>query len=139
MRRVLLDTDILSEILKGRDPAVIRRARAYAEEHGRFTYSAVSVLEILFGLHHKDAQRQLRKAETSFAENDVIVPTLEDYKTAGRIRGLARGLGQQLTSDDCLIGAVAQRIGSPVATANTRHFETMQSVGLVLELENWRE
>lgn len=139
MRRVLLDTDILSEILKGRNPHVIKRAQAYAQEHGQFTYAAVSVLEIIYGLHHKDAKWQLKNAQLSFAENEVITPTLEDYETAGRIRGQARRQGNQLTSDDCLIGAVAERMGLPVATGNTRHFEAMSRAGLTLQLENWRD
>lgn len=92
MRRVLLDTDTLSEILKGRNQAIIQRASDYAEAYGRFTYAAVSVLEILFGLHHMDATQQLKNAERSFDENEVILPTLDDYKTAGRIRGLAAAI-----------------------------------------------
>ena len=139
MRRVLLDTDTLSEILKGRNPIVTRQAQAYAAEHGTFTYSAVSVLEILFGLHHKGAKRQIKVAEASFDENEVVIPTLDDYKVAGRIRGNARRQGKQLTSDDCLIGAVAHRLALPVATGNTRHFEAMNRAGLKLQLENWRE
>jgi tRNA(fMet)-specific endonuclease VapC len=137
MRRVVLDTDTLSEILKGKNAAVIRRANEYADEHGRFTYTAISVLEILYGLHHKDARLQLRIAEASFIENELIVPTLEDYKTAGRMRGGARRQGRQLTSDDCLIGAVEFRLGLPVATGNTEHFDAMRAAGLSIETEDW--
>jgi tRNA(fMet)-specific endonuclease VapC len=139
MRRVLLDTDTLSEILKGKNANVVRRATEYANEHGRFTYSAVSVLEILYGLHHKDAKQQLARAEASFNENEVVVPNLEDYKIAGRIRGIARLQGRLLTSDDCLVGAVADRLGLPVVTGNTMHFEAMRSEGLGIALQNWRE
>jgi len=138
MRRVLLDTDTLSEILKGRNAIIVRRAAAYAEEYGRFTYTAVSVLEILYGLHHKDAARQLLNAEISFLENELVVPVLEDFKTAGLIRGVARRQGRQLTSDDCLIGAIALRLGLPIATGNTEHFEAMKNAGLGIEMEDWR-
>jgi len=47
MNRSLLDTDILSEIIKGRDPVVTAKARAYLGRVGRFTTSAVSVVEIV--------------------------------------------------------------------------------------------
>ena len=125
MRRVLLDTDMLSEVLKGRDQAVTQNAGIYAGEHGRFTFCSVTVLEILYGLHYRDARRQLRTAEASFRENEVVVPQLEDFHAAGRTRGIARRQGLQLTSDDCLIGAVASRLGIPVATGNTGHFEAL--------------
>jgi tRNA(fMet)-specific endonuclease VapC len=138
MRRAILDTNILSDILKGRDPQVVRQAITYAGEHGRFTYSAVTVLEILYGLHYKDARRQLALAEASFNDNEVVVPILGDYRRAGEIRGKARSQGNQLTSDDCLIGAIAERLGVVIATANSKHFDEMKQVGLVVELENWR-
>jgi hypothetical protein len=47
--RRLLDTDILSEIIKGKNAAVAARAAAYLAEQGRFTTSAVSVAEIVYG------------------------------------------------------------------------------------------
>jgi tRNA(fMet)-specific endonuclease VapC len=39
MSRRLLDTDILSEIIKGKDVAVTARAAAYLSQQGRFTTS----------------------------------------------------------------------------------------------------
>ena len=50
MAKVLLDTDILSEILKGKNEAVTAKASSYFAEHGRFTTSAVTVAEIVYGL-----------------------------------------------------------------------------------------
>ncbi|CAN5540265.1 hypothetical protein BH11ARM2_BH11ARM2_26910 [soil metagenome] len=138
MEKGLLDTDTLSETLKGSNAALVRRASEYAEEYARFTYTAVSVHEILYGLHHKGARRQLAQAEASFAESEVIVPTLEDYAVAGRIRGVARSQGDQLALDDSLIGAVATRFGMPVVTGNTGHFAAMQRAGLNIRLENWK-
>jgi hypothetical protein len=38
--KALLDTDILSEVLKSKDPHVLARARAYLAEHGRYTLSS---------------------------------------------------------------------------------------------------
>ena len=139
VERALLDTDILSEVLKGKDRSVLRSAEEYAFRFGKFTYTAVSVLEILYGLHYRDARRQLELAKRSFLENELIVPTLEDYHVAGRIRGEARKQGSQLTSDDCLIGAAAARLGLPVVTGNIEHFRSIQRAGLAIRLLNWRE
>jgi len=47
--RRLLDTDILSEIIKGKNAAVAGKAASYLAEQGRFTTSAVSVAEIVYG------------------------------------------------------------------------------------------
>jgi predicted nucleic acid-binding protein len=61
MAKVLLDTDILSEYLKGHDRHVIRRAAEYAREQGLFTFTSVTVHEIVFGLELKNATSQLQK------------------------------------------------------------------------------
>jgi len=139
MQRVLLDTDTLSEILKRKDPVVSAQAAQYAAHHPRFTFTAVTVHEIIYGLASKGATRQLQLARRVFAANEVIVPVLDDYETAGQVRGKARILGHQLALDDCLIAAVAARLGLPVVTGNTAHFQAVQAAGLALTLENWRK
>ena len=47
MAKVLIDTDILSEILKGKNAAVAAEASAYLAEHGSLTTPAVTVAERL--------------------------------------------------------------------------------------------
>jgi len=58
MLPTLLDTDILSEILKQRDDNVLQAARAYLDEWQRFTFSVLTRYEILRGLRAKSAVRQ---------------------------------------------------------------------------------
>jgi predicted nucleic acid-binding protein len=51
MRRALLDTDILSEILKGKNETVRQRAAAYQAQLGDLTICTVTVMEVVKGLH----------------------------------------------------------------------------------------
>lgn len=51
----VLDTDILSEYRKGHGPTVIHHAGRYAKEHGVFTFTSVTVYEIVYGLELKSA------------------------------------------------------------------------------------
>ena len=53
----LLDTDILSELLK-QHPLVTQRARLYLAEHNRLTFSIITQYEILRGLKAKQARTQ---------------------------------------------------------------------------------
>jgi hypothetical protein len=46
MPKVLLDTDILSEYLKGHDKTVASRAGDYARRYGIFTFTSVTVHEL---------------------------------------------------------------------------------------------
>ena len=62
MTKTLLDTDIISEYFKGRNSRVANHAASYAEEFGIFTFTSVTVHEIVYGLELKGAFAQLQKA-----------------------------------------------------------------------------
>jgi tRNA(fMet)-specific endonuclease VapC len=55
---VLLDTDILSAVMR-QHPAALVRARVYLAVHHRLTFSIITRYEILRGLHAKNATAQL--------------------------------------------------------------------------------
>jgi len=59
MNSALIDTDILSEILKAKDVQVSSTARLYLSEHQRFAFSEITVYEIVRGLRSKRAAIQL--------------------------------------------------------------------------------
>jgi hypothetical protein len=40
--KALLDTDILSELMRARNPVVVAQGVAYKTEHGRFTISVLN-------------------------------------------------------------------------------------------------
>ena len=58
MAPVLIDTDILSAIMREHEKAR-ERARSYLELHHRFTFSIITWYEILRGLFTKGATKQL--------------------------------------------------------------------------------
>ncbi len=62
MVKSILDTDILSEYLKGHHPTVIQYAASYAEAYGVFSFTSVTVHEIVYGLELKAATSQMTKA-----------------------------------------------------------------------------
>ena len=138
MPKVLLDTDILSEYLKGHDKIVVRRAAAYAQQHGAFTFTSVTVHEIVFGLEFKGAAEQLRKALAWLKRNEQITPAADDYLEAAIIKARARKQGAILELTDCLIAAVAIRLGWPLVTGNTSDFEAIHRTGAKLTIETWR-
>ena len=50
MLPTLLDTDVLSEVLRQRDDSVLQATRVYLDEWRRFTFSVLTRYEILRGL-----------------------------------------------------------------------------------------
>jgi predicted nucleic acid-binding protein len=138
MVKCILDTDILSEYLKGHDPNVIRHAARYAKEHGIFTFTSVTVYEIVYGLELKSASSQLKRAVEWLNQNEEITPTSADYLTAATIKATARKHGSALELPDCLIAAVAVRLDRQLVTGNTEDFQAIRETGINLILGNWR-
>lgn len=64
MDTALLDSDILSEVLKRRNAVVLQKATLYLQQHGQFAVSAVSRFEILRGYKELNATTQLARFAT---------------------------------------------------------------------------
>jgi len=84
MSKVLLDTDILSEVLKGKSAVVTARADAYLAQQGRFTTSAISVAEIVYGFRRVGREDRVAQFEASLDTAEVL--SLDD--AAARLAGL---------------------------------------------------
>jgi len=67
MDAALLDTDTLNEVLKGRNPTVVRHAADYLQQHGQFAISSITWYEVLRGLLEKNAAVQLAQFALSAA------------------------------------------------------------------------
>ncbi len=85
MARRLVDTDILSEIIKGKNQAITARAGAYLAEHGRFTTSAVTVAEIVYGFRRMGREDRVAQFEVSLAAVEVLPFDDAAGRLAGRI------------------------------------------------------
>jgi predicted nucleic acid-binding protein len=139
MTKSLLDTDILSEYLKGHDQNVAKQAARYIEQFGVFTFTSITVYEIVYGLELKAATSQLKKISAWLNQNEQITPVAADYVAAATIKASARRQGSVLELPDCLIAAVAVRLQMPLVTGNTEDFQAVQQTGVKLDLDNWRE
>ena len=134
IQAALLDTDILSELLK-QHPAVTSKARAYLAEHGRVAFSLITRYEILRGLHAKDAHAQ-QSAFESFCFASMILPVTDAVvEQAARLYGELYQRGELLPDADLLIAATALTEHRVLVTNNVRHFSRIR--GLVLD--NWRQ
>ena len=67
----LLDTDTLSELIKGRNSRVQQKARDYLKTYGQFQFSVITRYEILRGLKAKEALRQIAIFEVQCQKSHV--------------------------------------------------------------------
>lgn len=138
MNRSLLDTDIVSEISKARDADLVKKAEAYLSEHGRFSISAITVMEVVRGYYHAGKISRLNQFLSSLAGQEVAPFTRTTAELAGRIDADLLKSGQPIGRADPMIAATAIEQGLILVTGNTEHFVRIQSLGYELAIENWR-
>jgi tRNA(fMet)-specific endonuclease VapC len=136
--RVLLDTDIYSEVIKAINPTVTQNAIAYRQANGVLTLSVVTVMEIVRGFQQNQSVRRLNDFLTAVASEDVLIFDQPAAELAGRIEGELVRTGRPIGMADTMIAAIALTQGLELATGNTAHFQRVQQLGYPLTIVNWR-
>jgi tRNA(fMet)-specific endonuclease VapC len=130
--KALLDTDILSAIMK-KHPTAIAHAKGYLKTHGRFTISIITRFEILRGLKSKKARTQLTRFDHFCSVNEVLQLTDEIIIKAADIYADLYQRGELISDADILIAASALVNDLTVVTNNEDHFKRITG----LRMDNW--
>ncbi|QLE58119.1 PIN domain-containing protein [Nostoc sp. TCL26-01] len=138
MKKVLLDTDILSESLKRRDQRVVANAIAYLAVHGRYTISMITVLEIVKGWHKLQREDKIQQFFAQIAVAEILTLQLSDAELAGRIYADLERIGQPIGLADSIIAAIAIQQNLSLVSGNLAHYQRIQTLGYSLQLDNWR-
>lgn len=132
MKPALVDTDILSEFLRG-TPKVVEQTEKYLQTYDAINLSIITYYEILNGLLYKDARKQLEKF-AAFADLNKVIPlTISATKQAAEIYAELKKKGLPIGHTDCLIAGIALTNELQLVTNNTDHFKRVKG----LELANW--
>jgi tRNA(fMet)-specific endonuclease VapC len=139
VNKALLDTDIYSEVLKAKNPTVAQNAALYRQQHGVYTVSVITVMEVVQGFHQVQNARRLLNFLNAVALEQVILFDQPTAVLAGRISGDLDRTGQIIGLADPMIAAVAMHNVLEYVTGNTAHFQRIQQLGFPLTLANWRQ
>lgn len=134
MDEALLDTDILSEVLKANDRVVLGHAQGYLAVHHCFAFSAITFYEVLRGLLAKQATRQLSKFLDTARSSDVFPIDLSVLRRAAEFWAEAQTHGHPRDDADLIIAATAIESGRELVTGNLPHFIWVPG----LRVTNWR-
>jgi tRNA(fMet)-specific endonuclease VapC len=134
MEAALLDTDTLSEIMKGVDPHVQDHARHYLAVFHHFTFSIITRYEILRGLKARRATRQITRFEQRCQHSEVLPLTDDVIVQAAEVYAMLYQKGQLITDADLLIAATALKHHLVLVTGNVNHFRRIPG----LSIESWR-
>lgn len=136
--RTLLDTDIFSELMRGKNAVVRARADAYLKQHARLTISTITVLEIAKGLHKVRREDALGRFIQGLDSLEILSLGREEALVGGRIYGDLERLGQPIGRADPMIAGIAISRGLVLATGNDDHYARIRATGYELASDNWR-
>jgi len=111
MDAAIIDTDILSEVLKRRNSNVVRHAAAYLRRESQFAISAITRFELLRGLMERGATAQLKNFQ-DFCQRSLVLP-IDDavLDLAASLWVYARQKGLPSRDADLIIAATALASG----------------------------
>jgi tRNA(fMet)-specific endonuclease VapC len=132
MKQSIIDTDILSEFLRGNEK-VIAKLDEYLNEFNFISISIITYYEILNGLLYKDAKKQMERFEEFVSLNKVAPLTISTVKLSAKIQADLRKKGTEIGHTDTLIAGIAIASGLQLITNNTNHFKRVKG----LEIANW--
>lgn len=130
----LLDTDILSELLKQHDPTVRSRAEAYFRVQSQIAISAITCYQILRWLREPPKAERLAQFEQMLRDQIVLDVDLPVLDRAADLWIQARAEGKPREDVDLVIAATALVHDLTLATGNMKHFDWIAG----LKLDNWR-
>lgn len=131
MTRYMLDTNILSDIVRNPQGKAARRIAKAGEEN--VCTSIIVAAELRYGCAKSNSQRLGKAVENLLAEIDVLpfeAPADSDY---GTIRAGLEAAGKPIGANDMLIAAHARAVGATFVTANIAEFRRIRG----LKVENW--
>lgn len=132
MKPALVDTDILSEFLRG-TPKVVENAETYLQTYDAINFSIITYYEIRNGLLYKDSRKQLQRFTDFAALNRIFPLTISAADRAAEIYADLKKKGRPIGHTDCLIAGIALVNSLQVVTNNANHFERIEGLDTV----NW--
>lgn len=129
--RYLLDTNILSDLVRRPQGAIAQRIRESGE--ARVCTSIIVAGELRFGAEKKGSARLITQVEAVLGVLDVLPLEAPADVVYGDLRARLERMGQPIGGNDLLIAAQTVALGFTLVTDNEREFTRITE----LPVENW--
>ena len=131
MTRYLLDTNIMSDLIRNPQGKAAKRIARVGEDN--ICTSIIVAAELRYGCARSGSKRLLKAVEDLLGEIAILPFDLPGDAEYGAIRLALEAAGKPIGGNDLLIAAHARAIGATVVTANTDEFKRVGG----LKVENW--
>lgn len=129
--RFLLDTNIISNLIRSSDGPVVARLRQIEED--AVCTSIIVAAELRFGAAKKGNPRLTARVESVLSTLDVLPLEAPADEIYGVVRAHLEAEGKPIGGNDLLIAAQCLALGSVLVTDNEREFARVAG----LRVENW--
>jgi len=130
VKRYLLDTDIVSDLVRWPDGRVARRIREVGE--AQVCTSIIVAAELRYGAVKLGSPRLTSQLEAVLGAIDVLPFEAPADAAYGLLRARLERAGTMIGGNDLLIAAQAAAVGAVVVTRNIRDFANLE-----VAVENW--
>jgi tRNA(fMet)-specific endonuclease VapC len=131
LTRYLLDTNILSDLIRNPQGRAARRIAKVGED--QICTSIIVAAELRYGCAKSGSRRLIQAVEELLSEIDILPFDVPADAAYGMIRTALEVSGQPIGGNDLLIAAHAQAIAATVVTANEGELKRIRG----LKVENW--
>ena len=131
MRRYLLDTNILSDVIK--NPRGKAAKRISAKQPDVFFTSIVVAAEMRYGIEKKGSDVLAARVEALLDQIQVAALDRDADRHYGRIRAQLEREGRTIGANDLMIAAHALALDAVLVTGNVDEFKRVNG----LKIENW--
>jgi tRNA(fMet)-specific endonuclease VapC len=135
-QRYLLDTDVVSHIMQGRDAALLVRLTGLAV--GQAVISSVTLAELEYGLHRRGQPIRLRNALTQLLLRIDVLPWDQRVATCyGALCSTLESQGINLSDFDMMIAAHAVVVDAILVSRDKAFARVPAGTTQRLKLEVW--
>ncbi|WP_411034986.1 type II toxin-antitoxin system VapC family toxin [Shinella sp. BYT-45] len=131
--RYMLDTNVISDIVRNPDGAAARRVATINDD--ALCTSAIVASELRYGLRKKGAVALARRVEAVLGEVEILPYDAPVSFAYAQTRSTLEKSGQPIGYTDLFIAAHALSLDLTLVTANVREFSRVEG----LKVENWLE
>ena len=135
-QRYMLDTNVVSHIMQGRDVELL--ARLTKLPVGQVVMSSVTLAELTYGLHRKGQPVRLKNALIQVLLRIDILPWDEDVANCyGGFCATLEAQGINLSDFDMMIAAHAVAVNATLVSRDKAFTQVPAAKNQVLKLEIW--
>ncbi len=130
--RYMLDTNIVSDLVRRPGGEIARRAAALAPES--MGVSIIVASELRYGAERRGSMRLSRQLEAVLSAIKTLPLAEPADRHYGMIRAELERIGRPIGHNDLLIAAHARALGATLVTGNVGEFSRVMD----LAIEDWR-